>query len=629
MISKPRSLRDPRNPIKVLILLAALAAAAGCSTAKTPGGGGDVIVNHVNASGNSVPGWVAPTGGLHANSATLNFIANGGSSSCTECHGSDLSGGISRVSCFGNPAGCHHGPIGDWISTSPPQNHGIAAKKAPGSSGFASCQICHGSNFSGGDAKVSCFTCHGVSAPHARKPWRVSAGSLYDHATTDIANAPVCYNCHAYTGTVNSNNPHVPPTPAPAGTAPGCFNGTMCHNQAAGHPAGWAATAPADQPHGDAAKKDGTVAGQGFPYCKTCHGTGTNFSGGTSGVSCYTCHGVSAPHAPKPWRGLSGSPYTHTGTVEAGNAPICYQCHAYTGTANPNNPHVPPTPAPAGTAPGCFNGTMCHNEAGHAVPFNTTAHYSVTSGTFTANCGNCHAVSGTPPVSGVPLCTTCHIAGSPLTALSCTSCHANPPSGATTAYPNAAGAHATHIALSSAGTPITCDTCHNGLGTNTLNHYNRANARPGENALRVPPGDAAFPATYNAKTGASSFDNSALLNCSNVSCHGGQATPNWQTGALDVNTQCKSCHALGTSQFNSYVSGEHNQDAHRLFECTVCHNTNTLAVNHFTTLADNSISPAVASATVGGAGTFITTWTPGSGTSGTCNAQCHPGDRSW
>jgi predicted CxxxxCH...CXXCH cytochrome family protein len=615
MISKTHSFRDPRNPIGVLILLAAFAAATGCSTANTTGGGG-VVVNHVNASGNSVPGWVTPTGGSHANSATMNYIANGGSSSCTECHGSDLAGGISRVSCFGNTAGCHHGPVPNWITAAV---HGVTAKKAPGSSGFASCQICHGNNFSGGGAKVSCYTCHGVSAPHAPKPWRGLSGSPYTHTNTDTANAPVCYQCHAYTGTANPNNPHVPPTPAPGGTAPGCFNGTMCHNQA-GHPAGWAATAPADQPHGDAAKKDNTVSGQGFPYCKTCHGTGTNFSGGTSGVSCYTCHGVSAPHAPKPWRGLSGSPYTHTDTAEAGNAPVCYLCHAYTGTANPNNPHVPPTPAPGGTAPGCFNGTMCHNEASHAVPFNTTTHYSATSGTFTANCGSCHAVTGTSPVSGAPLCITCHTGGSPLTALSCTSCHANPPSGGS--YPNVGGAHAVHGALNG----VSCNVCHNGLGSGTLAHYDRANARPGKDALRVAPGDASFTATYNAKSGTISFNSSAFT-CSNASCHGGQATPNWQTGTLNVTTQCTSCHASGTTQYNSYNSGEHPK--HVVDEglpCSVCHNSTTLAVNHFTALGTTALE-GPASATIGGTGTGIP---PGNYVAATksCNPTCH-GTETW
>jgi predicted CxxxxCH...CXXCH cytochrome family protein len=489
MISKTHSFRDPRNPIGVLILLAAFAVATGCSTANTTSGGGDVVVNHVNASGNSVPGWITPTGGSHANSATMNYIANGGSSSCTECHGSDLAGGISRVSCFGNTAGCHHAPIPNWITAAV---HGATAKNAPGSSGFASCQICHGNDFSGGGAKVS----------------------------------------------------------------------------------------------------------------------------------CYTCHGVSAPHAPKPWLGLSGSPDTHTDTVEAGNAPVCYQCHAYTGTANPNNPHVPPTPAPGETAPGCFNGTMCHNQASHAVPFNTTAHYSVKSVTFPGSCSPCHDVSA-PSTKVGPVCQTCHIAGSPLTALSCTSCHANPPSGATTAYPNVAGAHAAHIALVNTGTPILCDTCHSGLGTNTLNHYNRANALPGKNALRVPPGDEAFLSTYNAKTGALSFDNSSSLNCSNVSCHGGQATPNWQTGTLDVNNQCTDCHVSGTSQYNSYNSGEHTRHLNDFgtssTTCNYCHNTATLAVNHFTTLSTPAME-GPASATIGGAGTLVNTWNP---VTKSCTPSCH------
>lgn len=503
MTTKSRSLRNFRNPIGCLILLAALGAAAGCSTAETPGGSA-TNMNHVLPSGSSVPGWlVVPSGGSHASTATLDYIANGGSSGCAQCHGSDLSGGISNVSCFSDTAtGCHHVTGAGAPVWSNPLAHGAAAKKAPGSSGFASCQICHGSDFSGGGAEVSCFTCHDVSAPHAPKPWR---GSPFTHTNTHLANAPVCAKCH--------------------------FLGS------------------------------------------------------------------------------------------------------------PNNPaNHPATPAPAGTAPGCFNNTLCHGEnpASHPVPFNDNTHYDVVTATFGAACGDCHDVSA-PSTKAGPVCQTCHIAGSPLTAMNCTSCHAAPPDGgapAGAAYPNVAGAHATHIALTSTGTPIACDTCHNGLGPSllNLNHYNRANARPGENALRVPPGDVVFSATYDAKTGASSFDNSASLNCSNVSCHGGQATPNWQTGAIDVNNQCTSCHEFGTApgtpQYNSPYSGEHNINAsHRI--CVACHNTTTLAVNHFTTLADNTISPTVAAATIGGAGTAITTWTPGTGTSGTCNAVCHPGDRTW
>jgi predicted CxxxxCH...CXXCH cytochrome family protein len=187
-------------------------------------------------------------------------------------------------------------------------------------------------------------------------------------------------------------------------------------------------------------------------------------------------------------------------------------------------------------------------------------------------------------------------------------------------YANIPGAHATHIALNSAGTPISCDTCHDGLGTGTLNHYNRAKSR-------VAPGDVAFPATYDAQTGASSFDNSAALNCSNVSCHGGQATPGWQTGAIDVDTQCSNCHAQGTAQFNSYNSGEHQFHVGGLgFLCTFCHNTISLAENHFIALATSAME-GPASATIGGTGTAVTTYAAGS-----CTPQagigCH-GTRNW
>jgi hypothetical protein len=318
-----------------------------------------------------------------------------------------------------------------WV-TAPPadQPHGDAAKKdnTVAGQGFPYCKTCHGggTNFSGGTSGVSCYTCHGVSAPHAPKPWRASAGSTYTHTTTaEAGNAPVCAQCH-FPGSPNNPANH-PATPAAAGTPPGCFNSTLCHGEAAApHPIGstWVTTSPAAQPHGDAAKEDGTVAGQGFPYCKTCHGTGTNFSGGTSGVSCYTCHGVSAPHAPKPWRSSAGSVYTHTDTAETGNAPVCAQCH-YPGS--PNNPaNHPATPAAAGTPPGCFNNTLCHGPTFHPTDWaQATQHGSVAK----------QAPSGP---AGFAYCQACHGTGTNflggITGVSCYPCHgvnAPHPSGAT------------------------------------------------------------------------------------------------------------------------------------------------------------------------------------------------------
>ena len=594
MTTKMRSLRNFRNPIGCLILLAALGAAAGCSTAENPTGSA-TNMNHVLPSGSSVPGWlVVPSGGSHASTATQDYIANGGASGCTECHGSDLSGGISGTSCFGNPAGCHHDPVAELGP--PPRSHGATAKKAPGSSGFASCQICHGSDFSGGGAGIACshlprrprrtrrgrgaaptftHTRHehveraGLRAvplpgvpeqpgepsghprpggdvaadastarcatarrarsapggehvgddvpggpaarerregdagryhrvhllpglprdrdelrgrlvgglllpvprvttahsPHASQ-WRT--GDTYVHTTTAEGNAAVCAFCH-----LRGELPDRPAEPA----RPGGDGARMLQQHAvprgggAPHPVGstWVATSPAPQPHGNSAKAaPGSTTG--YAYCKVCHGTGTtppdNFGGGSSGVSCLTCHGN--PHPPAPWRASAGSTYVHTST-DTGNAPICRECHFPGSAANP--PNHPPSPAPAGTPPGCFNSTLCHNGGGggapHPVPYNDNAHFAVTAATFPANCGTCHAVTGTSPVSTAPLCPSCHVAASPLTAANCTSCHASPPNGGAPAgavYANIAGAHTVHIALTSAGTPISCDTCHNGWG---------------------------------------------------------------------------------------------------------------------------------------------------------------------
>ena len=220
---------------------------------------------------------------------------------------------------------CHNeaGHPAGWAVSSPaPQPHGVTAKKdnTVSGQGFASCQTCHGANFAGGSTNVSCFLCHGP--PHAPAPWR---GAPYTHTDTDPSNAPVCAQCH------RNANP---------GT-PGCFNNTLCHATPVPHPVdnAWVATPPAPQPHGNSAKAapgDNT----GFLYCQTCHGTGTNFLGGISGISCQLCH-TSAPHpAGSTWRN-STSP-THR-TTNLGNAAVCAFCHQRA----------------AGT-PSCFGTTLCH-----------------------------------------------------------------------------------------------------------------------------------------------------------------------------------------------------------------------------------------------------------------------------
>ena len=238
-------------------------------------------------------------------------------SSCPDCHGADLGGGASQVSCFTPGEGsatCHETGTGGrhtagWRLDS---EHGQAAKDRPGiSSGLGSCQACHGSDYGGGTSDVSCSSCHRVQAPHPRSPWLRSPNS---HSTANEQNAPFCSECH-----LNRES----------GEPPGCFNGSLCHGEAGYHPPGW------ERADNHGAEAMGSSAGGGFASCRECHGE--DFSGGSSDVSCSSCHSLEAPH-PAGWRSGAG----HR-AVDEGHAPVCQGCHGEIG--------------PSG---GCFSGNSCH-----------------------------------------------------------------------------------------------------------------------------------------------------------------------------------------------------------------------------------------------------------------------------
>jgi len=303
-------------------------------------------------------------------------------SDCSECHGEDLTGGISLVSCFassidgtrchGSGPGTRH-PQG-WAS---PSFHGPPTKAAPGpNTGFESCQSCHGEDYSGGIVDLACQVCHGVPAPHPSSPWR-NGRPQGSHTNTNTRNAPVCADCHRER----------------AGT-PGCYNNTLCHGQRNAHPAGWASSAQ----HGAEAKKN--PGNSGFSDCQECHGK--DFRGGESGVSCFKCHTV-APHSDPAWRKpLTRTTHTNTGQ---GNAPVCADCHR----------------EKSGT-PGCFNGTLCHGDPDpHPSPtWNLPAEHGGTakaapgSSSGFGYCGTvaCHGNLFNGGATG-PTCFTCHPAPHP------------------------------------------------------------------------------------------------------------------------------------------------------------------------------------------------------------------------
>lgn len=214
-------------------------------------------------------------------------------------------------------------------------------------------------------------------------------------------------------------------------------------------------------------------------------------------------------------------------------------------------------------------------------------------------CTECHGSDFAGGLSGVA-CADCHVSGSPVVMTNCTSCHASPPNG--TVAPNRSNSHPVHNALPNVAK--VCDSCHMGAGSGTVKNNNGVV-------------DVVFLGAYKAKSGA------AVLNpdgtCSNVSCHGGKTTPPWVLGVIDVNTQCTACHASGTSQFNSYNSGQHNYHvATRGISCTACHDTAKLAAKHFSSL-NTSAMEGPASATLNSSLNY---------NGATCTLTCH-GTRTW
>jgi hypothetical protein len=222
----------------------------------------------------------------------------------------------------------------------------------------------------------------------------------------------------------------------------------------------WVATPPAAQPHANDAKA-AQGATTGFTYCQVCHGTGTDFAGGTSSVSCYPCHGVSAPHAPAPWRASAGSTYTHTNIVETGNAAACAFCHFQ---GSPNNPAGhPPTPAPAGTAPGCFNSTLCHGAATAPHPVDNT--WVTTSPAAQPHANDAKAAPGA--TSGFAYCQVCHGTGTTSPAnfgggtstVDCYTCHVVSAPHASAPWRTSAGSTYSHTTANFANAPV-CVQCH-------------------------------------------------------------------------------------------------------------------------------------------------------------------------
>ncbi len=164
---------------------------AGCHGADFKGGDSGISCYqcHDGPSGHPATGWLDKTSAsFHGLSASSRGLEN-----CAVCHGADFRGGISGSSCYT----CHSGPSGhpavsDWLNAASPRFHGVRLSKT----GTQYCGGCHGADFTGGYAKVSCFTCHDGPSGHPYGWLDRNAGQNFHGTIIQQQGVASCMPCH-------------------------------------------------------------------------------------------------------------------------------------------------------------------------------------------------------------------------------------------------------------------------------------------------------------------------------------------------------------------------------------------------------------------------------------------------
>ncbi len=339
--------------------------------------------------------------------------------------------------------------------------------------GSATCSgvYCHGATLGGGPAAtpawsstaaLGCTSCHGAPppAPHA--------------ASTS------CEDCHAgYTATSVNAATHL--------------DGTV---DGGGHEAGWSDPAV----HGHA------VNAGGLASCKGCHGTGLD--GGTSGVSCDSCHGGTA------WR--TSCTFCH-GTSPSGPASPPVDTQGRTAATNVSvGVHASHVGTTISAPLAC---TQCHPDRAGSDVVTDAAHVDgdgvaeVVLGTLAKTGGAPATYARASATSATCASTYCHgrfsggaNSGSGATVgwtstaqVSCTSCHAMAPS---------TGEHSRHTSR------FGCNICHNAVVTSTNGFVDATLHVNGVDNVN-------FGGTYNSRAVTGTW-NVSSRSCSSLSCHGGE-----------------------------------------------------------------------------------------------------------
>ena len=351
--------------------------------------------------------------------------------------------------------------------------------------------------------------------------------------------------------------PHRPASPASAtwsrkwSTSATNTDGTECANCHGGSPTDAAPTVWTAWTTNAGNLARPNMTGVGGPGALTAaHATDWDGVNGekiqTTHAACKTCHGMNSP----------------TDAAPAYNVTRCWGAPGFhgNGSIDLNGPSAQINAANNATPVGAeYNGNddatlessdysctkACHQGAENANKNMGDSGWPLKYGDYGA--GTCNGCHGYPPLTAADMGTK----------------GANYPDALVdTTYGGYAGGGDAHNAPDHVATTVTaadgwtpCLPCHPSTSHMTTTSVLRANI------------SVAFPAAYNAKSGAASFTAGAgptAASCSNVSCHGGQTTPFWSGGTINVATQCTSCHVAeavasqaAATQWNSAFSGLH------------------------------------------------------------------------
>ena len=316
--------------------------------------------------------------------------------------------------------------------------------------------------------------------------------------------------------------------------------------------------------------------------CEPCHAQ--SLAGGTSGVSCYSCHG-SFPHAPGWTDGASPmfhGEYLRTKGWEVGECASCHGSDFSGGTSGAS----------------CYT---CHPSFPHVAGWTTDTSVTFHGEYIQVNswdmrpCRTCHGETYEGGTTGVS-CRTCH--DQPAGPENCITCHGGansaPPrdladNTATTA--RGVGAHQRHLTGGGrySAAPIPCTGCHAVPGdVYATGHL--GTSLPAEVGVYTPlasadPTGVAGPPAYDADS----------LRCGNIFCHGNFSLPRsgsdyafaysdsvmvgrnfaarWTGGSAEA--ACGTCHALPPT-------------GHAAADITACSACHTGVMNSSGNIADKS-----------------------------------------